>query len=100
MGWLDVQGYGGARARFAETATALGRRQKLDGAAAVVTGKTEKKEERRRRRFGSYNATQKLKEATQETSLHQREAEDVHARAWNAEEGRQRCSLGGGHCSQ
>ena len=69
MGWLDAQRYGGAGARFAETATALGRWQKLDGAAAVMTGKTEKKEERRRRRFGSYSATQKLKEATQETSL-------------------------------
>ena len=100
VGWLDAQRYSGAGARFAETATALGRWQKLDGAAAVMTGKTEKKEERRRRRFSSYNATQKLKEATQETSPRQRKAEDVHVRAWNAEEGRRRCSLGGGHCSQ
>jgi len=99
VGWLDAQRYGRARAHFAETATALGRWQKLDGAAAVMTGKIEKKEERRRPRFGSYKATQKLKEATQETSPCQREAENIHARAWNAEEGRRRCSLGGGHCS-
>ena len=68
MDWLDAQGYGGAEAHFAEMATALGRWRELDGAAAAVTGKTEKKEERRRRRFDPYNATQKLKEATQETS--------------------------------
>ena len=78
MGWLDAQGYGGAGTRFAATATALGRRQKLDGAAAAVTGKTEKKEERRRRRLGSYNATQKLKEATTEPFPCQRDAKDGH----------------------
>ena len=59
-------------------AWALVRRQKLDGAAAVMTGKTEKKEERRRRRFASYNATQKLKEATTEPFLCQRDAKDGH----------------------
>ena len=99
MGWLDAQGYGGAGARFAETATALSRRRELDGAAAVATGKTEEEEKRRRRRLGSNNTAQKLKEATQETSPRQREAEDIHARAWNAEEGRRRCSYGGEHCS-
>ena len=78
MGWLDAQGCGGAEALFAETATALGRRRELDGAAAAVTGKTEKEEERRRRRLGSYNVTQKLKEATTEPFPHQRDAKDGH----------------------
>jgi len=47
VGWLYAQGYGGAGARFAETATALSRRRELDGAAAVATGKTEEEEKRR-----------------------------------------------------
>ena len=51
---------------FAEVVKALGQRRELDGAAAAVTGKTEKEEKRRRRRLGSYNTTQKLKEATTE----------------------------------
>ena len=59
-------------------ATALSRRRELDGAAAVVTGKTEKEEKRRRRRLGSYNATQKLKEATTEPFLCQHDAKDGH----------------------
>ena len=42
---------------------------------------------------------QKRKEATQETSPRQHEAEDVHARAWNRTEGRRQCSKSGEHCS-
>ena len=44
----------------------------------MVTGKTEKEEKRRRRRLGSYNVTQKLKEATTEPFPHQRDAKDGH----------------------
>ena len=43
MGWLYAQGYGGAGARFAKTATALSPRRELDGAAAVATGKKQRK---------------------------------------------------------
>ena len=43
-----------------------------------MTRKTEKKEKRRRRRLGSYNATQKLKEATTEPFPRQRDAKDGH----------------------
>ena len=75
MGWLDAQGYGGAGARFAETATALSRRRELDGATAVATGKTEEEEKRRRRRLGSNNTAQKLKEAALWPSPRQRDAQ-------------------------
>jgi len=78
VGWLDAQGYGGAGARFAETATALSRRRELDGAAAVATGKTEEEEKRRRRRLGSNNTAQKLKEATTEPFPRQCDAKDGH----------------------
>ena len=44
----------------------------------VATGKAEEEEKRRRRRLGSYNATQKLKEATTEPFLCQRDAKDGH----------------------
>ena len=44
----------------------------------MVTGKTEKEEKRRRRRLGSYNATQKLKEATTEPFPRQRDVKDGH----------------------
>ena len=57
---------------------ALSRRRELDGAAVVATGKAEEEEKRRRRRLGSYNATQKLKEATTEPFLCQRDAKDGH----------------------
>ena len=45
----------------------------------VATGKAEEEEKRRRRRLGSYNTTQKLKEATTEPFLCQRDAKDGHA---------------------
>ena len=80
MGWLDVQGCGGAKALSAETTTALGRRRELDRAAAVATGKTEEEEKRRRRRLGPNNTAQKLKEAALWPSLHQRDAKDGHMR--------------------
>ena len=99
MGWLDAQGYGGAGACFAETATALSRRRELDGAAAVATGKTEEEEKRRRRRLGSNNTAQKLKEAALWPSPRQRDAKDGHDRAWKQTEDRRPCSFGGGHCS-
>ena len=41
VGRLGAQGIGEAGTGFAETATALGRRRKLDGAMAVLPGKTE-----------------------------------------------------------
>ena len=44
----------------------------------VATGKAEEEEKRRRRRLGSYNATQKLKEATTEPFPCQRDAKDGH----------------------
>ena len=44
----------------------------------VATGKAEEEEKRRRRRLDSYNATQKLKEATTEPFLCQRDAKDGH----------------------
>ena len=44
----------------------------------VATGKAEEEEKRRRRRLGSYNATQKLKEATTEPFPRQRDAKDGH----------------------
>ena len=44
----------------------------------VVTGKAEEEEKRRRRRLGSYNVTQKLKEATTELFPCQRDAKDGH----------------------
>ena len=59
-------------------ATALSRRRELDGATVVATGKAEEKEKRRRRCLGSYNATQKLKEATTEPFLCQRDTKDGH----------------------
>ena len=90
VGWLGAQGIGEAGIGFAETVTALGQRRKLDGAAAVASGKQRRRngEERRRRR--TYNTAPKQKEATQEPSPRQREAEDGHERAWNPEEDRQR----------
>jgi len=84
---------------FTETATALGRRCELTGAMAAATRKTEQGSGGKRRRPRLNSVAQKRKEATQETSPCQREAEDVHTRAWNAEEGRRPCSLGGEHCS-
>jgi len=64
VGWLGAQGVGGAGTSFAETVEALRRRQKLNGAMAVATGKSRGRngEERRRRR--PYNAAQKQEEAT------------------------------------
>ena len=44
----------------------------------VATEKVEEEEKRRRRRLGSYNATQKLKEATTEPFPCQRDAKDGH----------------------
>ena len=44
----------------------------------VATGKAEEEEKRRQRRLGSYNATQKLKEATTEPFLCQRDSKDGH----------------------
>ena len=44
----------------------------------VATGKAEEEEKQRRRRLGSYNATQKLKEATTELFPCQRGAKDGH----------------------
>jgi len=78
VGWLGAQGIGKAGTGFAETATALGRRRELDEAAVVVMGKTEEEEKRRRRRLGSYNTTQKLKEATTEPFPCQRDTKDGH----------------------
>jgi len=46
-GWLGAQGIGEAGTDFAETATVLGRRRKLDEAAAVATGKAEELKRRR-----------------------------------------------------
>ena len=90
VGWLGAQGTSEARTGFAETVTALGLRRKLDGAAAVASGKQRRRngEERRRRRH--YNTAQKQKEATQEPSPRQREAEDGHGRAWKQKEDRRR----------
>ena len=44
----------------------------------MVTEKTEMEEKRRRQRLGSYNATQKLKEAMTELFPRQRDAKDGH----------------------
>ena len=44
---MGSQGVGGTEARFAETVKALRRRRKLDGAAAMATGKTEEMKRRR-----------------------------------------------------
>ena len=81
VGWLGAQGIGEAGTGFAETATALGQRRELNGATVVVTGKTEEEEKRRRRRLGSYNVTQKLKEATTEPFPCQRDAKDARSPA-------------------
>ena len=97
---LDTQGTSGAGTRFAAMAWALVRRQKLNGAMATAAVETEERSGGKRRRLGLNRAAQKHKEATQETSPRQREAEDVHARAWKRTEGRRRCSYGGEHCSQ
>ena len=51
-------------------------------------GKTEQGSGGKRRRPRLNSMAQKHKEATQETSPRQREAEDVHARAWKRTEGR------------
>ena len=60
-------------------ATVLGRRCELAGAMTTTAAvKTEEEEKRRRRRFGTYSAAQKLKEATMEPFLHQRDAKDGH----------------------
>ena len=94
VGWLGAQGIGEAGIGFAEMATALGRRRELDGAAVVVTGKTEEEEKRRRRCLGSYNATQKLTEATTEPFPCQRDAKDGHDAPGMPKK------VDGGHCSQ
>ena len=77
VGWLGAQGIGEAWTGFAETATALVRRQKLDGAAAAVTGKQRRRENEERRRWLAYNTTRKRKEATRKPSPCQRDAQTV-----------------------
>ena len=62
--------------------------------------KTEEEEKRRRRRLGTYIVAQKLKEATTEPFPMPARHHRRPRRAWNAEEGRRPCSLGGEHCSQ
>ena len=42
---MGSQGVGGTEARFAEMVKVLGRWQKLNGAAAVASGKTEEEKE-------------------------------------------------------
>ena len=56
----------------------LWRWQKLNGVRLRRREKTEEEEKRRRRRLGSYNVTQKLKEATTELFSCQRDAKDGH----------------------
>ena len=88
--WLGAQGIGGAGTGFAEMATALRRRCELDGAIAAATGKAKQGngDERRRPRLNS--VAQKRKEATQEPSPCQHDAEDGHDRDWKPKEGHQR----------
>ena len=52
IGWLGAQGVGEVVEHFAETVQALNRRQELNGAAAVATGKQRRRKERRRQRLG------------------------------------------------
>ena len=75
---------------FVETRKALRRRCKLDGAAAAASGKQRKENGEERRRQRPYSATQKHKEATQEPSPRQREAEDGHGDDQNEIEARRR----------
>jgi len=79
-GWLGAQGVGGAGTGFAETAMALRRRCKLDGAMAAATGKAEQGSGDKRRRFRLNSVAQKHKETMQEPSPRQRNAEDGHDR--------------------
>ena len=97
---LDAQGTSGTRTHFATMARALVQRQKLNGAMATAAVETEERSGGKRRRPGLNRVAQKHKEATQETSPRQREAEDIHARVRKRTEGRRRCSYGGEHCSQ
>ena len=68
----------------------LRRWQKLNGAMAVATGKAEQGngDERRRPRLNS--VAQKRKEAMQEPSPRQCDAEDGHDGDWKPEDGRRR----------
>ena len=74
VGWLGAQRIGEAGTGFAETVTALGRRRKLDGAMAVLPGKTE--EETKENGDGGWLITRprKQEEATTESFPRQREA--------------------------
>ena len=99
VGWLDAQGYGGAGACFAAMAWALVRRQKLDGAAAAVTGKQRRKENEERRRWLAYNATKEAQRSHAEAFAVPTQRPDGHARDWKLTEARQRCITSGEHCS-
>ena len=96
---LTAQGRGKAVERFTTTAQALVRRRGLNEEWRWRREKTEERKERRRRRLGPNNTAQKLKEATLRPLPRQRDAKDGHARDWNAEEGRRRCSSSGEHYS-
>ena len=97
--WLGTQGTSGAGTHIAPMAQTLVRRRGLNGEWRWRREKTEERKERRRRRLGPNNTAQKLKEATLRPLPRQHDAKDGHARDWNAEEGRRRCSSSGEHCS-
>ena len=97
---LSAQGTSGAVASVTEDWKALRQRQKLNGAMATAAAVKTEEEEKRRRRLGTYNAAQKLKEATTKPFLAPARCQRRPRRAWNAEEDRRPCSLGGEHCSQ
>ena len=94
-GWLDAQGAGEARTSVAKTVTALGRQRRLDGAAAVVTGKSRGRENEERRWRSLYSSAKKQAEATQGPFPVPARCHRRPRRARNAEEGRRPCSLGG-----
>ena len=96
---LSAQGRGEAVERFATTAQALVQRRGLNEEWWWRREKIEERKERQRRRLSPNNTAQKLKEATLRPLPHQHDAKDGHARDWNAEEGRRRCSSSGEHCS-
>jgi len=74
LGELGLQGEYGAGTGFAATVETLRRRQKLNGAMAVKTGKSRGRNGKERRRRRPYNAAQKQEEATPRPSPRQRDA--------------------------